>query len=211
MLHGLRIWVVVTCKMALRHQRVFKFAVAIWQQSTNKVKPVAMSTTGKLRLQIPRQSMGRSICINKGPSAPMLRHQRRPFSKALPATGKSHRAPKWVVDNHIRAPLECTQRLRPVFLPMGGSMIQTTSAVATLFLADMSSSELSMVVHLLQCVVSSVLQVFHMESRRWERRRQKGQARRGKVLHFRLRFEIGGCSCTTRCFFLRHSGSINRR
>lgn len=155
--------------------------------------------------------MGRPICINKRASDPMLRHRLRPVSKALPATDKSHRAPQWVVDSHLKALLNCTQRLQQAILPMGRSMVQITSTVATVFLADMSSSELFMVVHLLQCVVSSALQVFNMESRRWESRRQNGQARRGKALYFRLRFELGGCSCTTRCFFLHHSGSINRR
>lgn len=156
--------------------------------------------------------MERCFCINKLASGPSLRHRHKPVSNPLPATDKSHLAPKWVVDrHHPRAPLECTRGLQWEFLSMGRSMVQTTSTIATLFLADMCSSELFMVVHLLQCVVSSALQVFHMESRRWERRRQKGQVRRGKVLHFRLSFEIGGCSCTTRCFFLHHSGSINRR
>lgn len=62
------------------------------------------------------------------------------------------------------------------------SMAQVSSKVPTLFLANVSSTELMMVILLLWCVISSTLQPFDMSSWRWERRRPNGKARRGIVL-----------------------------
>lgn len=129
--------------MVSHHQRLFTFAVAIWEQPTNRVRPVARSTAGRLRLKVLRQSMERRFCTNKLASGPSLRHRHKPVSNPLAATDKSHPAPKWVVDrHHPRALLDCTRGLQQELFSMGRSMVQTTSTVATLFLADMSSFEL---------------------------------------------------------------------